>query len=116
MASNLRVTIVLGKMLFWLHTHYKTDNLPHNYSNAPSTDLPENFMYPIGTVVNSSHIFLAGVKDNYERAYLVNVDSWEFTRMPDMAEEKWLFSCGMVENKVVKLQFHLRFQLHSVGN
>lgn len=68
-------------------------------------DLPYDFDNTVGTFINSSHIFLAGVSDKYEEAYLVDVDSWEFTRMPDMSWGRIYYACGMVENKVRILDY-----------
>lgn len=82
-------------------------NLRENmvYMFVSFTDLPYSFDLPNGTLINSSHIFLSGVRGKYERAYLANVDTWEFTWMPDMPDEKHSFSCGMVE-KEVSLKVH----------
>lgn len=82
------------------------------------TDLPWDFDEPVGAVVSSSHIWLAGRRANPYASYLVNVDDWEFRRMPDMAEERSYLSCGMVENPVGLLAayfggtcWHLPFSL-----
>lgn len=68
--------------------------------NILSTDAPDYFFHPVGTVVNSSHVFLSGARLHFGKSYLINVHTWESIRMPYRRRRRVQFSCGMVENKV----------------
>lgn len=65
------------------------------------SDLPYEFPWAEGCIYNSSHIFLGG-SFPYTAPYLVDVDKWEFTRMPPMTTNWYQFSAGVVENMVFK--------------
>lgn len=49
--------------------------------------------------LNSSHVFVTGNWPSDSRAFAMDVDSGEWSAMPDMARGRSLHGCGLVENE-----------------
>lgn len=61
----------------------------------------------MGTVVNTTHIFLTGSNPFY-KSYLVDVDSWDFRELPNMHHWRTAPACGLVKTQVtIRLRFKL---------
>ena len=54
--------------------------------------------------VNSTHMFMAGGEDNVhrsDRAYLLNLETWQWTRLPDMKRQRSEQGCAVLDNDKV---------------
>lgn len=64
-------------------------------------DLPGDFAESCAVKLNSSHVFLAGGVFTGNLAYLLNTDSWEWTRLQDLREGRRDHVCGRINKDEV---------------
>ena len=51
--------------------------------------------------VNDTHVFYSGGESSHKEAYLLEVDTWTWTRLEDMAYGRSSHSCGKVGDNIV---------------
>lgn len=67
-------------------------------SSKTGPSLPAKFVYHCAVAVNQTHVFLGtGNSVNNTAAWLVNVDTEEFRRLPDMRYPRLGAGCGLIQ-------------------